>query len=79
MTASNAWRSGVTAPPQGVMQEALTQYLDREDKRESYRKDALEAWTDYQNTGLHVDAAEVATWLDSWGDDNELSAPECHK
>jgi predicted transcriptional regulator len=28
---------------------------------------------------LHATADEVDSWLDSWGSDNELPAPICHK
>ena len=56
---------------QGLMQEALSQYLDREEKREAYRQDALAAWPEHQATGLHVDASEVKAWLETWGKDSE--------
>ena len=63
----------------GIMQEAIRQYLDREEKREGFRQDALDALKEYQADGMHVDANEVTTWLDTWGDENELPAPTCHK
>lgn len=62
-----------------VLKEAIHQYLDREEKREAFRQEALNTWKEYQTTGMHADAAEVTAWLDSWGDDNELPAPACHK
>jgi predicted transcriptional regulator len=62
-----------------VMREAISQYVVREEKREAFRRDTLEAWEAYQETGLHVTATEVDTWLGSWGADNELPVPECHK
>lgn len=43
--------------------------------REAFRQDALDAWTEHQNTGLHANASEVKTWLETWGDGNELSPP----
>lgn len=62
-----------------VMREAISQYVDREEKREAFRQDTRKAWEDYQETGLHATAAAVDTWLASWGADNELPAPVCHK
>ncbi|GJI91921.1 MULTISPECIES: CopG family ribbon-helix-helix protein [Duganella] len=65
--------------PHWLMKEAIAQYLDREEKREAFRQDAINAWTEYKDTGMHVDAAEVTAWLETWGDENELAPPKCHK
>ena len=46
-----------------LMREALVQYVDREEKREVIRQDAIKAWEDYQSTGLHVTAKEADDWL----------------
>lgn len=62
-----------------IMREAIAQYVDREEKREALRKDTLKAWDEFQATGLHATADEVDKWLASWGTDNELPTPECHK
>lgn len=62
-----------------VMREAINQYVDREEKREAFRQATLNAWEEYQETGLHATAAEVESWLASWGTENELPAPVCHK
>ena len=45
------------------MREAVEQYVEREEKREQLRQDALAAWADYQTTGLHVTAKEADAWL----------------
>lgn len=65
--------------PQGLMRDAIEQYVQREEQRQSLREDTLKAWEDYQATGLHVTGEEVEAWLASWGTDNELPMPECHK
>jgi predicted transcriptional regulator len=62
-----------------MMREAIQQYIDREEKRETFRQETFKAWEEYQETGLHVTAEEVDAWLASWGTDNELPAPACHK
>ena len=65
--------------PHGLMREAITQYVEREEKREAFRQDTLRAWEEYRSTGLHVSDEEVQAWLSSWGTDHELPAPTCHK
>lgn len=62
-----------------IMREAIAQYVDREEKRESFRQDTLDAWEDYQETGLHATAEDVDEWLASWGTDNELPMPRCRE
>ena len=62
-----------------MMREAISQYIDREEKRESFRQDAMNAWDEYQETGLHATSDEVVKWLNSWGSTDEKDAPECHQ
>lgn len=61
-----------------LMREAISQYVEREEKREAFYEYAEEAWAEYQKTGLHVNAEEVITWLETWGSDNEAAPPLCH-
>jgi predicted transcriptional regulator len=65
--------------PHWVMKEAICQYVDREEKRDAFKKDALIAWYEYQDTGLHATSLDVDAWLASWGTKNELPKPICHK
>lgn len=62
-----------------IMREAIAQYVDREEKREKLRQDTLQAWEEFQATGLHATAEEVDMWLARWGTEDELPAPECHE
>lgn len=62
-----------------IMREAIAQYVEREEKREAFRQDTLKAWEEFQATGLHATTGEVEKWLSSWGTENELPAPVCHK
>ena len=62
-----------------LMREAITQYVEREDKRESFRKAAIRSWEEYQDSGLHVTGTEVQDWLNTWGTDNEEDTPKCHQ
>lgn len=62
-----------------LMREAISQYVEREEKRDAFRQDAINAWNEYRETGLHVTGDEVIAWLDTWGEENEKAAPACHK
>lgn len=61
-----------------LMREAITQYVDREEKREAFRQDTLKAWVEYRSTGLHVTADEADTWLAQLEQGNDIEPPECH-
>lgn len=62
-----------------IMREAITQYVEREEARESLRQEALASWSEYQETGRHLTGQEVRDWLNGWGTENEMAAPECHE
>ena len=47
--------------------------------REAFRQDTLKAWEEYQETGLHANAAYFESWLASWGAENKAPTPGCHK
>ena len=61
-----------------IMREAIAQYVEREEKREAFKQDALRAWEGYQRTSLHLTLEEADAWLAKLeaGEDAEL--PECH-
>jgi len=61
-----------------VMREAVEQYVEREEKREKLRQDALAAFADYQDTNLHVTAEEADAWLAKLEAGEDAPAPECH-
>jgi predicted transcriptional regulator len=46
-----------------LMRGAITQYVEREEKRETFRRNTLKAWDDYRTTGLHVSADEADAWV----------------
>lgn len=62
-----------------IMLEAIQQYVEREEARESFKQEALTSWESYQETGRHLTRKEVSTWLESWGTDDEKPVPDCHK
>lgn len=61
-----------------IMLEAIQQYVDREEARESFRQEALASWAAYQETGQHLTGQEVRGWLNTWGTSDEKPVPECH-
>lgn len=65
--------------PHWLMKEAISQYLEREEQREALKQDTLNAWAEFQKTGLHATSSEVQSWLATWGEENETTAPTCHK
>ena len=65
--------------PHWIMREAISEYVAREENREAFRQETLNAWEEYKETGLHTSADEVDKWLESWGTDEELLPPVCHK
>ena len=65
--------------PHYLMREAVSEYLDREEMRQSFRDEAARAWQDYRETGLHVTQDEVDTWLESLGTRKPKRRPKWHK
>lgn len=63
--------------PHWLMREAITQYLDREEKREAFRQDALQAWEAFRVSGQHVTADQANDWLIQLGQGNDVDPPAC--
>jgi predicted transcriptional regulator len=64
--------------PHWLMREAITQYVEREERREVFRQDALKAWEAYRTTGLHLTGAEADAWLDQLEQGKDVDPPPCH-
>jgi len=62
-----------------IMLEAIQQYVDREEARQSFKQEALASWKAYEKTGRHLTGQETRKWLSTWGTDDERAAPECHR
>ena len=65
--------------PHWMMREAITQYVEREERKEAFRRDTLDAWQEFQETGLHVSLEEADKWLAGWGTETDGGTPRCHK
>ncbi|HVY18301.1 MAG TPA: CopG family ribbon-helix-helix protein [Rhodopila sp.] len=61
-----------------IMREAIAQYVEREEKREAFRADALDAWEAYQADGLHVTQEEADAWLAKLEAGEDAEPPACH-
>jgi predicted transcriptional regulator len=74
----NRLASARNRSPHWLMREAISQYVEREEKRETFRQDALSAWNEYQATGLHVTLEEADTWFAELEAGKDVEPPECH-
>lgn len=63
--------------PHWLMREAIEEYVEREEKREQFRQDALTAWANYQTTGLYVAAEEADAWLAKLEAGKDAAPPKC--
>jgi len=61
-----------------LMKEAISQYVEREEKHESFRQDCIRAWNEYQITGLHLTLEEADAWLAKLEDGQDVDPPKCH-
>jgi predicted transcriptional regulator len=56
----------------------ITQFVEREEKRETFRQDSLNAWEEYRLTGQHVTAEEADAWLAKLEQGHDVEPPACH-
>ncbi|WP_111639260.1 CopG family ribbon-helix-helix protein [Marinomonas shanghaiensis] len=61
-----------------IMREAIRDYVEREEKRESLKQDALRAWEAYQENGLHLTLEEADAWLAKLEVGQDVDIPKCH-
>jgi predicted transcriptional regulator len=65
--------------PHWLMREAIEEYVNREEKREQFRQDALAAWDHYQTTGMHLAAEKADAWLAKLEEGNRPAPPKCRR
>jgi predicted transcriptional regulator len=61
-----------------IMREAIEEYVSREEKRQSFLKDAVAAWEEYQQTGLHLTGEEADAWMEKLEAGEDAPIPACH-
>jgi predicted transcriptional regulator len=64
--------------PHWLMREAIEEYVEREEKREQLRRDALTTWAHYEATGLHVTSEAAEAWLAKLETGKNAAPPKCH-
>ena len=62
-----------------IMREAIRDYVEREEARESFKQEAMASWRAFQETGQHLTGQEARDWLKTWGTDKETDIPRCHE
>ena len=60
-----------------MMREAIAQYIEREERRETFRQDGIRAWNEYQATGLHVTLEQADAWLAKLEAGEDVAPPAC--
>lgn len=63
--------------PHSLMREAIIQYVDREEKREAFRRETLKAWEGFRSTGQHVTGDQADPWLAELEQGNDVDPPAC--
>lgn len=58
-----------------IINQAIKEYVQRQAMEESRWEDTLEALNSVK-AGKSIDADEVASWLQSWGSNKELTPPK---
>jgi predicted transcriptional regulator len=61
-----------------IMREAIRQYVEREEKVQALREDALSAWAAYQADGMHITSSEADAWLARLEAGEDAEPPPCH-
>jgi predicted transcriptional regulator len=63
--------------PGQLLEEAVREYVERQEYRNAQALDALKAWKQFEASGRKngISLDEMTPWLDSWGTDNELPPP----
>jgi predicted transcriptional regulator len=63
--------------PAQLIEEAVREYVERQEYRNTRALEDLEAWRKFEASGRKggISLDEVTPWLDSWGTDNELPPP----
>jgi predicted transcriptional regulator len=63
----------------GLMREAIEQYLDREERLDRFYQDGLAAWAEYQASGMHLSEDEADGWLAQLEAGEDVKPPTPHR
>lgn len=59
-----------------LAKEALTRYIEEEERKQRENDIAMARWEEYQETAETISNETMTEWLESWGSDQEKSCPE---
>jgi predicted transcriptional regulator len=60
-----------------VIRDALSNHVSNLEKEHTETLRAIQSWKNFEQTGLSSDFDDTMDWIQSWGTENELDAPEC--
>lgn len=58
-----------------LAKEALTRYVEEEERKQRENDLTIARWEEYQETGETVSNDVMMDWLESWGEDHEKPCP----
>ena len=61
-----------------LLRQAVSQFVGREEAREAFRSAGLQAWDQYQVTGLHVMHDDADSWLARLQAGEDAAVPQSH-
>jgi predicted transcriptional regulator len=64
--------------PHWLILKAISEYVEREEKQETFRLSAIAIYEHYCETGLHVTHAEADAWLAKLEAGEDSEPPVCH-
>lgn len=59
--------------------DAVDNHIEKLTAKQAFDRRAMQAYKDYQETGLHITLNEFIDWVDSLETDTPKSMPQCHK
>lgn len=63
-----------------LIQDAVREYVEREERREAHWDEAMQSWHGYRQDGLHITQEEMECWFDQIEAGQTASLPcACHK
>ncbi len=61
-----------------LLVQAVTNFVEREEKREAIRQECIAAHEEFLRTGLHLTGEEVDAWVDQLLQGTVTDMPKCH-
>ncbi len=62
--------------PHWLMRAAIEEYVEREEAYEREKREDMERWQRYKQTGHAIPHEAVDAWLATWGSESELPCPK---